>query len=426
LDELEQEGAFSEAKVRQVLADLLPVLEFIHSHQVIHRDIKPANIMRRRSDQKLVLIDFGAVKQATATSLERTGTNIGSPAYQAPEQGIGKATFSSDLYSLGVSCLQLLTHMKPYDLYDAHEGEFVWRNYLLNNQVQDSLGQVLDRMSQGIAKQRYRSVQEVLQALNPFAPKFSVSIPATPKVAQSSISTSLKPTAGNNFTENLGNGVQLEMIAIPGETFRMGSNDYDDEKPIHQVNIQPFYLGTYSVTQEQYQGIMGMNPSRFKGAKRPVETVSWHNGVEFCKRLSQKTGKHYRLPSEAEWEYACRAGTQTKYYFGDDENQLDAYAWYSGSSKKETHPVGQKKPNQFGLYDMHGNVLEWCSDRWHSDYTKAPTDGSSWETGTYNLRIQRGGSWNDRARLCCARFRLRNYASYHNECCGFRVVCHSF
>ena len=119
LEELDQDGAFSEAKIRQVLADTLPVLEFIHSHQVIHRDIKPENIMRRRSDKKLVLIDFGAVKQATATSLERTGTSIGSPAYQAPEQGIGKATFSSDLYSLGVSCLQLLTNMEPYDLYDA-------------------------------------------------------------------------------------------------------------------------------------------------------------------------------------------------------------------------------------------------------------------------------------------------------------------
>ncbi len=167
LDELDREGAFSEAKVRQVLADLLPVLEFLHSHKVIHRDIKPENIMRWRNDQKLVLIDFGAVKQATATSLQRTGTTIGSPAYQAPEQAKGYETFSSDIYSFGVSCLQLLTNMEPFNLYDAHEGKYVWRNYLLNKQVQDSLGKVLDKMTQGLAKHRYKSAQEVLQALNP-------------------------------------------------------------------------------------------------------------------------------------------------------------------------------------------------------------------------------------------------------------------
>ena len=249
LDELDQDGAFSEAKIHQVLADLLPVLEFIHSHQVIHRDIKPENIMRRCSDQKLVLIDFGTVKQTTATSLQRMGTAIGSPAYQAPEQGMGKAIFSSDIYSLGVSCLQLLTNIEPYDLYDVHEGEFVWRNYLLNKKVQDSLGNVLDQMTQGVVRNRYKSAQEVLQALNPSAPK--IIIPATPKVSTPIPATPIIQTpvvAGRNFTENLGSGVELEMIAIPSGSFQMGSTNNLYGLPIHKVSVLPFFIGKYLIT----------------------------------------------------------------------------------------------------------------------------------------------------------------------------------
>jgi formylglycine-generating enzyme required for sulfatase activity len=229
--------------------------------------------------------------------------------------------------------------------------------------------------------------------------------------------------SSKNFIENLGGGVQLEMIAIPGGTFEMG--DYDgnaSEKPPHQVNIKPFYLGKYVFTQEQYQAVKGTNPSRFQGAKRPVEQVNWNQTMEFCKKLSQKTGRNYRLPSEAEWEYACRAGTQTKYYFGDDEKQLGNYAWYDGNSNWETHPVGEKEPNQFGLYDMHGNVWEWCSDRWHENYHNTLTDGSSWETGTGDNRVRRGGSWSLNAVLCRSTFRLRYSAGFYLRNLGFRVA----
>jgi formylglycine-generating enzyme required for sulfatase activity/predicted Ser/Thr protein kinase len=429
-EELNQDGAFNTAKVRQVLIDLLPVLEFIHSHEVIHRDIKPENIMRRRSDRKLVLIDFGAVKQATATSLQRTGTIIGSPAYQAPEQGMGKAIFSSDLYSLGVSCLQLLTNMQPFDLYDAHEGEFVWRNYLLYQKVPDSLGKVLDQMTQGVVRSRYKSAKEVWQALHPPAPKASVLVP--PK---SSASRSVNPfpktpfigkiihkITGNSFIENLGSGVQLEMISIPGGTFQMGSHDYDREKPVHQVSIKPFYLGKYVVTQEQYRAVMGKNPARFKGAKLPVEMVSWHDAIEFCQKLSLKTGKNYRLPSEAQWEYACRAGTQTKHYFGDDPRHLGGCGWYNGNSHRKTHPVGLRSSNQFGLYDMQGNVWEWCADNWHDNYYLAPNDGTPWMNNDDRSRcVMRGGSWNDNTINCRSAFRNKFNADFSYNNIGFRL-----
>lgn len=173
--ELASTEAFSEDEIRALLFDLLRVLEFIHSKQVIHRDIKPENIIRRHSDRLLVLVDFGAAKYATGTALAQTGTTIGSAGYAAPEQSFGKATFASDIYSLGVTCIHLLTQMQPFDLYDAMESNFVWRDYLLNNPISDQLAGILDKMIQHTLKQRYQSATSVLQDLqNPNAsPSFA-------------------------------------------------------------------------------------------------------------------------------------------------------------------------------------------------------------------------------------------------------------
>lgn len=163
--ELAETDVFAESQILAILSDLLKVLEFIHGKQVIHRDIKPENIIRRRSDRLLVLVDFGAAKYATGTSLMNTGTTIGSAGYAAPEQSFGKATFASDIYSLGVTCIHLLTQMQPFDLYDAMESSFAWRDYLLNNPVSDQLASILDKMIQNTLKQRYQSATEVLQDL---------------------------------------------------------------------------------------------------------------------------------------------------------------------------------------------------------------------------------------------------------------------
>ena len=225
------------------------------------------------------------------------------------------------------------------------------------------------------------------------------------------------------LTETLPGGITLEMIKIPAGSYLMGSDESDSEKPQHQVNLQEFYLGKYPVTQEQYQAIMGINPSHFKdNPKNPVEMVTWDNAQEFCQKLSEKTGKKYRLPSEAEWEYACRAGTQTRYYFGDNEEQLEEYAWYYGNSDSTTHPVGQKKPNNWGLYDMSGNVWEWCEDGWHKNYQNSPTDGSSWNDNHSQTkrRVLRGGSWLSYPWACRSAFRNNSDDRYNNN--GFRVV----
>ncbi len=235
------------------------------------------------------------------------------------------------------------------------------------------------------------------------------------------------------FTENLPNGVTLEMVGLPAGQFLMGSPDSDpdardNEKPQHQVKVNSFAIGKYPVTQAQYQAVMGTNPSRFQNnPQNPVEDVSWNDAQAFCRKLSQITGKTYRLPTEAEWEYACRAGTTTRFYFGDDANQLGDYAWYKGNSQQTTHPVGQKKPNAWGLYDMSGNVWEWCEDDWHDNYIGAPKDGSAWlKNGNDNRSPLRGGSWYNVPANCRSAYRNFTYRpdySLIND--GFRVVCRS-
>ena len=238
------------------------------------------------------------------------------------------------------------------------------------------------------------------------------------------------PNPQTSFTENLPNGITLEMVNLPAGEFLMGSPDSDsdasdDEKPPHQVKVNSFAIGKYPVTQAQYQAVMGTNPSRFKNnPQNPVENVSWNDAQAFCQKLSQITGKTYRLPTEAEWEYACRAGTTTRFYFGDDANQLEDYAWYGGNSQKTTHPVGQKKPNAWGLYDMSGNVWEWCEDNWHDNYKNAPRDGSAWLIKDNYFQILRGGSWFIDPLYCRSAYRDCDFRrSDGNDSFGFRVVC---
>lgn len=248
----------------------------------------------------------------------------------------------------------------------------------------------------------------------------------TPQV--SSTDTPAAVTASSGETpKTVTNSIGMEFVLIPAGEFKMGSPSgeggrRDNECPVHTVPIEKaYYLGKYEVTQEQWLEVMGPNLSYFEGNDLPV--VSWNDAQEFIKKLNEREGTNkYRLPSEAEWEYAARAGTTTSYSFGDSSSDLGDYAWYYINSGDNIHPVGQKKPNPWGLYDMHGNVWEWVQDRYHSSYDGAPTDGSAWEDGSSSLRVLRGGCWSSSARDCLLAYRGNSEPENRFEGFGFRLL----
>ncbi|NJO29370.1 MAG: SUMF1/EgtB/PvdO family nonheme iron enzyme [Richelia sp. SL_2_1] len=472
-----QRQAFSETQIWQVLTDLLPVLEFIHQRQVIHRDIKPENIIRRASDGKLVLIDFGGAKQVTQNNLAQKGTGIYTLGYAAAEQMAGYACAASDLYALGATCVRLLTgclvkhdeHGNIYDpIYDPINGKWLWQEYLasVNITVSHKLTRILNKLLKHFVRERYQSAADVLldvkntllydathvSVANGTNFSLSAENQAYPlqKLEFDTITVDKYANIVNRdrheaeyFVEELDNGVNLEMVYLCGGTFMMGSPEfqgYDSEHPQHFVTIKPLFMSKFAITQAQWLVVaklpqvkhpLNREPSYFKGDSHPVEQISWHEAVEFCVRLSKYTGKEYRLPSEAEWEYACRGNTITPFHFGDtissDLVNHDGNYTYGlapkGKYRQGTTPVGSFPPNALGLYDMHGNVWEWCADSWHDSYHHAPCDGRVWhEEGDNNLRVMRGGSWFNVPRFCRSALRYKVDSPLRDVFIGLRVV----
>ncbi len=503
LKELQEQGAFSEAKIRMLLGDLLPVLQFIHDRHVIHRDIKPENIIRRRIPSlsgsiaagSHVLVDFGAAKFVTASGMMETGTRIGSAVYVAPEQARGKAIFASDLYGLGVTCIHLLTDVSPFELMDM-DGTWIWRNFLENTSINPVLSNILDRLIASAPSQRYQTAEAVLVDLknlttpsqSAHAPRFArphhqraiaqtkitpIASPIVqsnqaiaPQLSQFSFETatvtvkrigigkfiksqlqiSTHQRIGTRYFEALGNvqgkPIDLEMVFIPAGQFQIGSpineaGRSDEESPRHIIDIPAFFMSRFPITQRQWKILMDNNPAIFIGnGDRPVETVSWNDAQEFCRKLADRTGKPYRLPSESEWEYACRAGTLTAFSFGEaiaanlanynlaNYNLASSYKYApAGLSNASTTEVGTYPANAFGLHDLHGNVWEWCADVWHDDYDLLPKDGTAWTTGgDRSCRVVRGGSWRDPADYCRSAKRYKNATNQGDRYTGLRIV----
>jgi formylglycine-generating enzyme required for sulfatase activity len=475
--ELTRNGVFNEQQIQELLEDLLTVLKFVHANNVIHRDIKPENIIRRKGDGKLILVDFGAAKDAETANSSMTGTIIGSAAYIAPEQAVGKPKFASDLYSLGATCLHLLTNIEPTELFDVAEGEWIWREYLGDNEISYELSRILDKLVEGATKRRFQSVEEVFYALHHQAP-----LPGIRQVAsasshrahhQASITKNQKSSVSKldlkifefnfvtialdqsivvakkpklqtrNFrgkakyiTLKLSKDITMDLVGIPGGRFLMGSPENEpergnDESPQHWVNIPPFLLGKYLVTQAQWQAVMNKNPARFIHPNKPVEKVSWYDCLEFCQKLSNLIGREIRLPTESEWEYACRGKTNTPFHFGttittDLANYNGEYGYeieIKGKYRHETTEVGSFSANSFGLYDMHGNLAEWCFDNWHASYDHAPIDGSPWTSNQEkDNRVLRGGSWLHLPGCCRSSHRLSAAPNSKSDAFGFRVA----
>ncbi len=239
--------------------------------------------------------------------------------------------------------------------------------------------------------------------------------------------------AATYLTENLNKKVGLDLSLIPGGEFMMGDDKHhQDEQPIHQVTLSPFYIGKYAVTQAQYQAVMGESQGSGLGADYPIERVNWHDALDFCTKLSQQTSKQYSLPTESQWEYACRANTTTAFHFGttitpDLVNYNGEYPYNGapiGVNRAHATPVGTFPPNGFGLYDMHGNVWEWCLDEYQPNYQTAPVDGSAIaDTNSPTAkRVMRGGAWDYVARGCRSAVRCSLDPNLRMAGCGFRVV----
>ncbi len=241
-----------------------------------------------------------------------------------------------------------------------------------------------------------------------------------------------------HFQEDLGNGILLDMVYIPSGTFIMGAppeenGSNDSERPQHSVSVSAFYIGKYPVTQAQYLAIVGKNPAVHLGAQRPIENVSWHDAQQFCQKLTSISNRRYRLPSEAEWEYACRAGTNTPFSCGEiivpDLANYNGDRSYNnapkGQYREQTSVVGSFPANDFGLFDLHGNVWEWCEDHWHENYHQAPTNGSAAiepQANRNDARILRGGSWFRHPAVCRSAYRYKYASNFRYKDIGFRVI----
>jgi len=489
-------GALSEAEALLYIRQIGEALTVVHERGLLHRDLKPSNIMMRQGKQEAVLIDFGIARQFIPGSVQQHTQSL-TPGFAPPEQYVpdGEKGEYIDVYALAATLYSLVTGqlpmpvtarlqniplIPPQDLNPSNNisnrvNEVIMKGMALNYQFRpqsveewlDILGAETIPLTQ--PSQNSVSVSPPQQSVNnPVSQLQPQSPPPTEPITGLPLKTFSFETVTVNhrgkiinrrnlqakyFVEDLGNGVTLEMVQIPGGTFTMGSPEYeedilDQERPQHQVTVKPFFMGKYVITQEQYQVIMGKNPSHFKNKttkwffgrenrnkNRPVEQVSWYDAAEFCDRLSKATGKEYRLPSEAEWEYACRAGTTTPFYFGetittDLANYRGDYTYASeprGEFREQTTDVGIFPPNAFGLYDMHGNVWEWCTDHLHKNYKGAPRDGRVWlENGDDNRSLLRGGSWAQIPRA--SRSADRNIGDWtvrdnFTDIYGFRVVC---
>ena len=264
------------------------------------------------------------------------------------------------------------------------------------------------------------------QTQRPVSQTQPVSSTASLSTSSTSLNAVGSSTSGSVITIPVKNGISIEMVKVEAGSFNMGAtpemeNPYDSEKPVHRVTLtNNYYIGKYEVTQALWQAVMGSNPSYFKGDDLPVEKVSWDDCQDFISKLNAMTGKRFRLPSEAEWEYAARGGKKSRGYQYSGSNTLGDVAWYYGNSGPKTHAVGTKQPNELGIYDMTGNVWEWCQD-WFGSYSSSPqTNPTGAASGS--IRVCRGGSWNYSAGLCRTSYRGNNSPDDRFSYLGLRLV----
>ena len=464
---LKKRGRLGEAEAVGVIEQVGKALAYVHSCGINHLDIKPANIMMSRATGRAVLIDFGVAKQYDATTGEATTTTpVGrTPGFAPLEQyslgGVSHFTPQSDIYALGATLYKLVTGNTP------PEATAMPKDAVLPypDDISAPVRKAITAAMQSHKEDRPARVEDFLQLLHsqpkpkpiprpkPKPDDDTTDIEEKPEVIL--VETGPKPVYDPEPEQTRLNwlpwvvGVAVaaiafvvvmliprtdpdyvlnnppEMVYVEGGTFTMGatseqgSDALDGEKPAHSVTLDGYYIGKYEVTQKLWKAVMGSNPSDFKGDNLPVENVSWDDVQEFLRKLNAMTGKNYRLPTEAEWEFAARGGNSSRSYKYCGSNSLGSVAWYYDNSGDRTHAVGTKSPNELGIYDMSGNVWEWCQD-WYGSYNSSPQRNPKGpNSGSY--RVYRGGCWCNYAWSC--RVSNRNYFPPDNRSyLGFRLA----
>ncbi|MEH2193684.1 MAG: SUMF1/EgtB/PvdO family nonheme iron enzyme [Nostoc sp.] len=380
-------------------------------------------------DDKDILLLEEFLKNSNNQKVLQVGNNIINIA-DGKDIHIGDRTYyNTDAQTIKAVIQEVLTEL----LHSINPDKLPQENYAQANFLSQTVNEDLLEKSN---LQKQQSTPSILPAITQF--EFEVIT-----VDIQGIETKRCLKQADYFIENLADGIISQMVSIAGGKFQMGapqdeSESLEDERPQHIVTLNPFFIGKYPITQAQWRVIaklpkikrrLELEPSCFRGDNLPVERISWYDAQEFCERISRETGRKYRLPSEAEWEYACRAQTSTPFHFG--KIITTNLANYCGQSEninsiyhQQTTEVGSFLPNTFGIYDMHGLVWEWCADYEHKDYQGAPLDGSSWlNDGNSEYRILRGGSWDSPTYLCRSASRFSENASVTDKEFGFRIVC---
>ena len=454
-DKVEAQGHLSEAVATRYIKQVAEALDYIHQRKMNHLDVKPGNIVLTENDDA-VLSGFELARQYDAVTGEQTSTTLVgftegyAPIEQFRQGGVGSFTPETDIYALGATLFKLLTGITPPPASDVlNDGVPIGE--LEKRGVSPKVIDLITHAMEPKKKDRIHSAAEFLNGLKggSASAKPAVQDEETTIVeavgdttiigqpqhagqqksrpAQSPQQTPQQKIESKTFTVN---GVSFDMMKVEAGTFTMGATPEmedacDDEKPAHQVTLtNNYYLGKTEVTQALWKAVMGSNPSYFKGDNKPVERVEWDDCQTFISKLNAATGKNFRLPTEAEWEFAARGGNNSKHYQYSGSDNIDDVAWYDDNSddhiEEETHDVATKQPNELGMYDMSGNVWEWCND-WYGDYSSSSqTNPTGPNSGS--RRVFRGGCWDYDARDCRSSYRSYFTSDFRFNFLGLRLA----
>lgn len=454
-DYVKKHGALSVGAAKKILKPVADAVAFLHCNRITHLDIKPGNIMFR-SNGEPVLIDFGLAKhydrRGNATTTVRTLAY--SAGFSPAEQYVGLKQFSpqSDVYALAATFANMLTGKTPPEAIDLEFSLNDWsvclpeevrpavvhamaysrkdRTLSVRDFVKELYGNepsVVEKpVSQPAAEPTVESKTEVIGEGKKSTKKWwiiaaCVAVAAVVGIVCASAPQLVAVEGSQTFTVN---GVKFTMVPVEGGTFTMGvtseQGGYAGDKA-HQVTLSDYYIGQTEVTQALWKAVMGSNPSFFKGDNLPVECVSWNDCQVFIQKLNQLTGKQFRLPTESEWEYAARGGRKSRGYKYAGGNNIGSVAWYNSNSRDETHTVATKQANELGVYDMSGNVWEWCSD-WYDGY-QSSSQSDPQRPSLGSCRVNRGGSCYCNAGDCRVSYRFFGTPDFRYNDLGLRLSC---